>query len=64
MIYGALVSQQATEAVPFLDQGVSNPAYIFSFLVTYKENEVLNPSFKTDQKKMEYRITLTFIALC
>lgn len=63
VMYGALASQQATEAVPFLDQGVSGPAYIFSFPVTYKENGVLNPSFNMEKRKMEYSITLTFIAL-
>lgn len=61
--YSSLASRQATEAVPFLNQGVSGPAHILSFPVTYKENEVLNPSFSMEKRKMEYSITLTFIAL-
>lgn len=36
--YSSLASRQATEAVPFLNQGVSGPAHILSFPVTYKEN--------------------------
>lgn len=35
--YSALASWQATEAVPFLNQGVSGPACILSFPITYRE---------------------------
>jgi len=61
--YSVLPSQQATETVPFLSQGVSGPAYVLSFPITYKENKVLNPSFSMEKRKMEYSIALTFIAL-
>lgn len=61
--YSAVASWQATVAVPFLNQGVSGPAYIHSVPVTYKQSEVLNPSFSMEKRKMECSITLTLIAL-
>lgn len=59
----AKASWQAAEPVPCLNQGVSGPAYILSFPVTYKGNKILNPSFSMEKRQTEYSITLTFIAL-
>lgn len=63
MKYSTLTSWWANEAVPFLNQGVSGPSYILSFPVSFKENEVLNPSFSMKKTKIEYTIALTFIVI-